>query len=256
MCRQSIGKPRKYEKTPTLCLFIYFPSSETDRESEWAVLVCSLLQQQNQRNTSLSLHRHCCPQLPFISISCLSLLYINIYSNIGVTALILIFWRHCWSAADLSVAVSKWSVTYQYVSSRLTFSVSLCLVTWLHMNAQWTAGLLGSLFFPNPSCSDHINSWEHPRPTHHLVECCLWWFYITSLHLPEIRFQCLEWAGSPPLELRVRPAMWYNTGLIRNLPCQDLFPSLWGKLSCRNMLWIILLVWENIKRVFVDIRHE
>lgn len=224
MCRQSIGKPKKYEKTPTLCLFIDFPSSATHRESEWAVLVCSLLQQQKQSNTSLSLHRHCCPQLLFISISCLSLLYINRYSNIGVTALILIFGRQSWSVADLSVAVSKWSVTYQYVSSRLTFSVSLCLVTWLHMNAQWTAGLLGSLFFPNPSCSDNINSWEHPRPTQHLVECCLWWFDITSLHLPEIRFQCLEWAGSPPLELRVRPAMWYNTGLIRNLPCQTFFP--------------------------------
>ena len=52
-----------------------------------------------------------------------------------------------------------------------------------------------------PAVGDHLDSWEtsfsfffflflsHPQD---LVECCLWWFYIISLRLPTIRFQCLE----------------------------------------------------------------
>lgn len=60
------------------------------------------------------------------------------------------------------------------------------------------------------------------------VECCLWWFYIISPRLPTIRFQRLEWAGSPALELPLRPAMWQNTGLTRNPTWQELFSSLPG----------------------------
>lgn len=55
------------------------------------------------------------------------------------------------------------------------------------------------------------------------VECCLCWFYITSLRLPTIRFQRFERAGSPPLKLPLIPTMWQNTGLIKTPTWQELF---------------------------------
>lgn len=61
------------------------------------------------------------------------------------------------------------------------------------------------------------------------VECFLCWFYITSLRLPTIRFQCFERAGSPPLKLPLIPTMWQNTGLINNPTWQELF--LWDAFS-------------------------
>lgn len=127
---------------------------------------------------------------------------------------------------------------------------------------------------PNPSTTEHFNSWETffslhssslPSPPflsrlQDVIECCLWWFYIIFLRLPAIRFQWLVWVGSPPPapQSKDQPCD-KNTGLIRKpQPDKKGFIVLGQKITSTEMHHLLArgIIWKwQIRKIYLALQR-